>query len=510
VGEYRAGPVQLVASGYNLAYDEKWNRIWKLTRAEIEYHQSHWWTAGYVPVENIANWPGNGDASLGQSQIIAPFFDNNNNQLYEPMQGDYPLIRGDECLFFVFNDHRWPHMETGGRKIGAEIHGMAYAFNCAEDSALYKATFLHYEVINRSDTVYDSTYFGFFVDTDLGYAWDDYIQCDVGRGAFYTYNSHKIDGNGLPTHYGAFPPVQAVVTLGGPFLDADGSDDPAYNPLSLANCGPAVNGLNFGDGISDNERFGMTAFSYFTNCSSGPICDPRNDADVYRFLNSTWKDNVHMRYGGLGHPNAMAYGPDCRFMFPGLSDPCNWGTNGIQPAGYITGTGGNGILWTEDSIHNTPDDRRGLAIMGPFTFNPNQPEIIDLAFVFARNYTDSSARAAVPVMNTYIDSIRSYFRNDYTPCGGNFSGIQATKAPVQGITIFPNPATQYINVLCFELGTITNYTVYDIRGTMLKAGQLAGGVPGRISLAGFAGGIYVLSATDGHRVVTRKFVVLPF
>jgi len=37
---------------------------------------------------------------LGQSEKIAPFYDNNNDGIYDPMAGDYPQIKGDQALFF--------------------------------------------------------------------------------------------------------------------------------------------------------------------------------------------------------------------------------------------------------------------------------------------------------------------------------------------------------------------------------------------------------------------------
>ena len=40
-----------------------------------------------------------------------------------------------------------------------------------------------------------------------------------------------------------------------------------------------------------------------------------------------------MLYGGNAHVNSGALGPECDFMFPFDSDPCNWGTGGIPPNG---------------------------------------------------------------------------------------------------------------------------------------------------------------------------------
>ena len=173
VGEdYFQGPV---SNSYDSVYDAKWFRIWKLNKDEIEYHKNHWWQEEYEPIEDIAEWPGNGNPDLGQSEILAPYYDYDNDGTYDPLAGDWPVIKGDQALFFVFNDDRKEHTETEGLPLGIEVRAMAYAFNEPNDSALWNTTFLHYEIENKSDTTYTDTYIGSFTDIDLGNAWDDYI-----------------------------------------------------------------------------------------------------------------------------------------------------------------------------------------------------------------------------------------------------------------------------------------------------------------------------------------------
>ena len=496
--DFFAGPVS-DSMWYTMNYDHQWNTIWKLRKTDIDYHRSHYWTGGYVPIPAIATWPGNGDPAKGQLSQLAPYHDENNNGVYDPLLGEYPVIKGDECLFFVFNDDKARHTETGGRKFGLEIQGMAYAFDCSSDSALNTATFLHYEIINRSDTVYDSTSFGLFVDMDLGYSWDDRVGCDVGRGAFFTYNGRKIDGNGLPGDYGAFPPVQAAVILGGPTVDPDNADNQAYDPILHTNCNEAINGLNFGDGITDNERFGMTGVSYTYNCSSGPTCDPNFAPEYFDYLNCR-NTVMHWKYG--------AAPVNCTFVFPGLSDPCNWGTNGIQPAGYMTGAGGSGLIWTDTTYSYPPDDWRGFMISGPFHFEPGARHQLDVAFVFARNYTDSSATAAFPILNTYIDSIRSYFIHDYTPCGSGFSAIAETKHPEDKIQIYPNPARQTITISYNTLNTAAAFDISDIRGSKVMEGVVQGSTPKTLDISCLENGVYIVSVYDQRVLLQKKVVVL--
>ena len=253
----------------------QWFNIWKLNKEDVEYHALHWNDPGYEPIEDILSWPAHGDINLNQSFFLAPFVDINNDSTYQPMQGDYPLIRGDQTLFFIFND-QLQHTETGSQPIGIEIHGFAYAFNAPDDPQLNNTTFLSYKIFNRSQHTLTDTYAGLFTDLDLGYAYDDYVGCDVSRGAYYCYNGEEIDGTGQPEAYGANPPAQGVIVLGGPYMDPDGLDNPA------GQCDEGVNGVGFGDGIADNERFGMNNFIYFNNGGALYQSDPQEDYEYYR------------------------------------------------------------------------------------------------------------------------------------------------------------------------------------------------------------------------------------
>ncbi len=251
-----------------------WNKLWKLNREEIEYHKNHWMDPGYLPIENIQNWPAHGDISLGQENLMAPFVDINANGIYDPENGDYPKIRGDQGMYMVYNDEMTDHTETGGNKIGVEIHNVPYAFNCPEDSVFNQSLFFHFDIINRSDTSYHDFYLGSFVDFDLGNPWDDYIGCDTVLNSFFVYNADQFDENEFFLNpdttfgYSNSPPAQALVFL--------------------------------------NKK--MTSFMGFTN-SIGIYGDPSVAAEYYNNLKGLLVDGSPITANGD------------RFMFPG--DPAN-------------------------------------------------------------------------------------------------------------------------------------------------------------------------------------------
>ncbi len=274
-GDFWPGPV-MDSTEYCLESDVEWNRVWKISQSEIDEHRANWQNQGYEPPENILAWPGNGDTLKGQAYYLAPYFDYDENDSYDATKGDFPLIKGDQAVFFIINDDRHEHTETGGRKLRAEIHGLFYAFDKPEKPDLNNSVFVNYKIFNRSETYYPELYIGNFVDFDIGYPWDDYIGCDTILQAYYGYNGLEIDGSGEPGSYGAQPPAQGVT-----FLNVE-----------------------------------LNHFMYFENYS-GPTSDPYADYEYFNYMKSVWKDSTHLTYGGTGYGGVSPV----NYAFPG--DPLN-------------------------------------------------------------------------------------------------------------------------------------------------------------------------------------------
>ncbi|MDR1758778.1 MAG: hypothetical protein LBR51_07515 [Bacteroidales bacterium] len=486
--DFWTGPLSLVDATVSQATCSKYDRFYKITRAEVEQHIAAFETGtkdpDYVIPENIMNWPAHGDVSLGQSRYLAPFKDVDGDGEYTPENGDYPeydlnndycpwteankerakaptgsaaglpmpaewwqyqgqkkvdgmiyadhVLKGDETLFWIFNDMGNTHTETQGEQIGLEIRGQAFAF--ATNDELNNMTFYSYEIINRSSYKLTNTYFSQWVDPDLGYAQDDYVGCDVARGLGYCYNGKEVDGTGQLWAYGAQPPAVGVDFFQGPYIDADGEDNPAFDndsarTIGLAYCSKfnvsmtdikmpgainqmAINGVNFGDGIKDNERFGMRRFVYHNNDGS-VTGDPSVAYQYYNMLQGIWRDNSKMKYGGNAHSSAGGTGPDCDFMFPSTTDLCNWGTHGevINHSDY--GSGG----WREENVPNAPADRRFMQSAGPFTLESGAVNYITVGIPWARA-TQGGAWASVELLKIADDKCQSLFENCFKVLDG--------------------------------------------------------------------------------------------
>lgn len=504
--DFYSGPV-MDSANYSIYQDTTWNYVWNLKKTDIEYHKSHWNDAGYQPIHDILIWPGNGDVSLGQASQLAPFHDANGDGVYNPYEGDCPAIRGDQCLFFIFNDDRGNHQETLGNKLRTEIHGMAYAFDLPGDTAFSKTIFLNYKVYNRTSRAYHDVYLGTYTDMDIGYSNDDYMQCDVGRGSIIGYNGKAIDGNGQANAYGAHPPAQSVTMLAGPRMEPTGADRPRYDNLGHPLCNESINGTGFGDGIANNERMGLGTFITFLNSSySGTpalMDDPTTPEQYYQYMQAVWIDSTRMVYGGIGHMGYGGYGPEAVFQYPGESDTLNWGCGCQPPNGQVN--------WTELTAQNLPHDRRSLGSTGPFTFHAGEMQEMDIAFVWARDYTSADTLASVAKLRTAIDTIRKSFITNKLPGGGSFLGItEQTLSANTTCNIYPNPANSSLTIdFGMYLSGQTHLDIYNF------SGKLAGSYScekdsksTRIDVSGYPTGLYLLNFTGNGKQFTKQLSII--
>jgi hypothetical protein len=269
-------------------------------------------------LENISEWP----AAINPE--IAPFYDINSNGEYNPATGDFPLIKGDQAVYIVFNDDRGEHTQTNGEKLGAEVHAMYYAFDRPNDSSLNNTIFASYQIINKSDNNYRDYYFGFYNDFDIGCPWDDYVGTDTVLNSMYGYNATPIDcSDQYPVNYGSLPPAISFTAL----------------------------------------NFDISSTIAFYGWGLVPTSDPTADHEYYNYLKAIWRDSTHLTIGEQGY---------------GGTGPINF----IYPGNPVTGEG-----WSEVSANNEINDRRGLLSSGPYNLNAGESIELDFALVFARAYT---------------------------------------------------------------------------------------------------------------------------
>lgn len=375
------------------------------------------------------NYPAQGNPSLGQDFYLAPFYDYDGDLLYDPSQGDYPWydflkeidcrtrtresvvpLFGDQTYYWIFNDKGNVHSESLGQPIGMEIRAQAFAFTTNDE--INNMTFYNYVLINQGSQTLTNTYFGSWVDPDLGNSTDDYVGCDVQRGLGYCYNGDNTDEAGPGTNgYGANPPAVGVDFFEGPYQDADDVDNPLTEDIAVAQAEGGIPykglGIGYGDGIVDNERFGMRRFVYY-NIGTNPINgDPDNAPDFYNYMRGIWKNGQTMLYGGTGvSGNTGVTTVEAGYMFPRDTDPVNWGTNGIPMP-----------TWSEETSNNPSGDRRFIQSAGPFTLEPGDYNNITVGVVWARSF-QGDARASVNLLKDADDKAQALFDNCFELVSG--------------------------------------------------------------------------------------------
>lgn len=441
-------------------YDE----IYKITRDQvaefIAYHNADADTkaedyADYSIPKVIEEWPAHGPVEQGAyDYYLAPFEDVDGDGEYTPANGDYPYyvfdkdapcnyvperearnlgntsqkLFGDMTLWWVYNDKGNVHTQsTGAAAIGMEFRAQAFAFSTNDE--LNNMTFYNYQVINRSTYTLADAYFGVWTDADMGDAEDDFVGCDVVRGLGYLYNGDAEDGDGSGKTYGSAPPAVGIDFFEGPYQDIDednfvdklsswkdanrveldcsngyGRDengDWVQKGLGDINNGN-INGLNFGDGIPGNERWGMRRFIYFNRGDLSPnpgMADPSSAIEFYNYLRGFWKDGTRMTYGGDGYGGE---GDLANFMFPNDTDKCGWGTNGNPQE-----------AWSEENANsgdaNPAGDRRFVQSAGPFTLEPGAVNDITVGAVWAR--ANSTPWASVEKVRTADIKAQRLFEN---------------------------------------------------------------------------------------------------
>lgn len=339
---------------------------WMVTREDIDAQISYGDEYGtkipeaLVP-RSVLGWPAAGNIhSHGSKNIpltfsitkpMAPFFNRDGVPGYDPLAGDYPDVKGDQAIWWIYNDRGDAHTESGGEAIGLEIQALAFAF--ATNDEINDMTFYKYKVRNFSTTSLDSVFFGQWTDADLGDAFDDFVGCDSSRELGILYNGAPVDED-----YGPQVPLVGIDFFQGP-----------------------VNELG--------DTLGLAHFTYFNNDFS-VIGNPEIASDYYGYLSGSWKDGSHFTFGGNGHQT----GAPTDFVFP--DDP-------KLPLPF----------WSECSVPNVPGDRRFVQSAGPFRLDPGAVNEVVIGAVWVRQGSQVGCQADFDLLRGADDKAQALFDNDF-------------------------------------------------------------------------------------------------
>lgn len=385
----------------------EYNTHFKVTLAEVSEFYSNCINGNLQEIPSIMNWPGNGVNGELKS-MLAPYVDLNNNGVYEPEQCEYPaydlnssgdclgkdILFGDETIFWVYNDRGNIHTESGSEAIGLELQTQAFGFSTNDE--INDMTFYNFKILNRSIESLNKTFFGTWVDSDVGNYIDDYVGCDVQRGLGYTYNGDAEDEGA--SGYGVNPPALGMDFFRGPLADAnDGVDN---DKDGCVDCTIVTDEDGNETEVDDDlvpEQIIMSKFVFYNNNRDAIVGNPDVTSDFYNYLSGRWRNGNPITYGGDGQDPSN---PPCDYMFPDDTDP-SFPNN----------------PWTEETAGNEPDDRRFLITAGPFTLEPGAVNTITTGLVWARA-NSGGPFASVRKMRAADDKAQALFDNCFQVLNG--------------------------------------------------------------------------------------------
>lgn len=402
-GDFVSGPV---SESYDLEYIERYSRVWRVSREEIQKHLNRLYSRGYQMPDAIRYWPAHGRTDKGEAEYLAPFVDYNANGIYEPEMGDHPRIKGDEAVYFMVNDDRSANQETRSPGLGLEVHGMLYSYrNDNED--VQNSIFLSYRIINRSGAEVKDLKTGLWAIFKEG--WDvtqRLTGCDSTLGLVYSYSAANEDtGSG---GFGTAPPAGGFI------------------PLSE----------NLTGSISFNYDRGPFCYS----------CRPDWYDEYIQYMDLRWLDSsrvyIESPAGILGQngdgyvgSNSGSYSAT-NFQY---NDQVNW---------YQGPWGSN--------------DLRNLGVFEPHDLKDDESFCLDLSFTTARG---SDHLASLYKLKERARRLKEFYRDQEGGCPQQVSDFEGEAG--SSISIYPNPARNNLRVLVPANASLMSSVIYNVSGQVV-------------------------------------------
>lgn len=442
------------------ATSEKWARIWKVSYIDInnfKVQTTH--TLTNTPAV-ILEWPaknnpyakGRAGAALTITTDMAPFVDVNSDGNYNPLQGDYPELKGDQMLWWVFNDNGPTHSNTLTTPVGVEVKACAYAYSRGS-GAVNNIIFYEYDIKNVTSRNYSDYRVALWSDVDLGFYNDDYLAFDSTRRMAICMNGDATDGmNSEPNAYGAAPPV-AGYTL----LQLPGDNSTNYVPAG--------------------------SFMYFNNDNS-VMGNPQSAPEYSNYMRATWRDGVHLINDYVGpfvNTKGRGTGPQANYVFPG------------NPR--------NASEWSECQSVNAIGDRRMVLSSPDYAFNAGA----NIKFAFALVVTDTSRKNTCDSISfdgvkALADTAWKYYKTPLTPIGVS---VQQLAAQID-YKLFPNPAKDEVHITWS--GNTPELKVYDLNGRCITIPYLQDSGELKADVSQLVPGMYMLHCSDGKIVLNTTFI----
>lgn len=475
--DFWPGPIDTINGTSNLLTSAPYNRVWKNSCNQINAFASNFNAANFSinstssSFESINSYPANGNTSSAIANILAPFYDTNNNGIYEPSLGDYPIIKGHQQIYSIYNDAYGTHTESNGLPLGIEIHdkSFSYHFPLITDSlqVINYTTFNNYEIYNRSNLTYTNVLISFWSDCDLGNYLNDYVGTDTIENYAYCYNSSLTDagyGNKLPMLAYCLIPKQSALT--------DGIDNNNNGTI---------------DEIGENFKINFTSTYYNNIGSNNPATtNPTSTLQYYNYMKGIWKDGTPLTPSGIG------YNP----------------TSTLTPTNYMFS--GNPQLnsgWTESLSMNSGGDRRLLCTIGPFTFPAKKKVELEIANVFSRDTSLNNQNTNLTLLKKDVRNVRHFQSIQNKQCNPSINvGIKENDYQKINLQVYPNPTKN--TLIISSSSTISNglIEIYDLSGRKVYEKRFKTIDNTIINIESIDPGVYIINVISTDLRLTNKFV----
>jgi photosystem II stability/assembly factor-like uncharacterized protein len=436
-GEFAPGKT---VNGLPVGYYDPVYRIYKL---RYQFNDS-----------NRQQWP---NALLGNSDQGAPVYFDTAAQTWKP------LDLGHQTMFHSYTDS-YAELHSNFTGETAPLKGDVRQVNFAIDSwnGIGRTIFQQYTIINKSSSVWNDFYIGWYSDDDLGDAQDDLVGVDSALGMAYTYNSSNYD-----QVYGAAPPAVGVVALRGPLLFTGNNSDTAVF-------------------CKYRERVRLPRYREVK-------------FNVMRWLAkaefTTWREPSHFR---------EAYNVLKGLLINGQQfyHPSGYPTTFSHTGDPVTGTG-----W----LLTGPADHRLMISVGPLNMNPGDTQTVVIAQVIARG--SSNLNSITLLRETALEAI-NYYNSCYDPfpiaIEPSSSEMPQHFALYQN---FPNPFNA-VTAIKYQVPktALVSLKIYDVLGSEVQEIKNEIHKPGFYKVdwdgTNFSSGVYFCVMSAGEYSQTIKILLL--
>ncbi|NBC06491.1 MAG: T9SS type A sorting domain-containing protein [Bacteroidetes bacterium] len=479
---FRPGIVHSHYEGAEVSEVIPMNKVWRVTRADILAHIADF--GDDLQIDNpvpaaIMAWPGARNPHFAEYNnmpplpegidYLAPFHDGNLDGIYNPMDGDYPMVPQltlypnlnipDEIFWLSFVPNLYFYESV-------EVHLLGSLYYCEElydeDSYTLNHTLsLDYYVFNDWFEDFESFTASLYLDF-LPACGGGFVGSRPTKDMIYHY---------APNYY---------------------QDCPDRRPNIVA-----CRGLNKPSFINENNSFEQVGYDVLTRFLPEEETDgahqqpPDHGGQIRNYAMGLWRTGELIRYGGDGY-NVAVDADTVTSLFPGSpAIPYDWNASDANlPPGKRMGV----ISTPPIFFRRRTFEHFQYAIMLPVQ-SLSAPTLESSAHVFEEAFDEMDFTAEM-LKGHPIWSINCPRINDTE---------ETTSPGAADLILSPNPAGQQVR-LEVEAGRCERYRIFNLQGQLVQE-RLAPQREETLDVSDWQSGVYIVQAVVEDGILVRQLLV---